>query len=245
MRDTLWAWHKDGSHLATHSQFIQNLTKEGYPKLPNGKNVQMRPLYSSDMRGIRNFFMNQLAEGSSDFCKGDDVSKKSCFSVTAFINTLLYNSKGIKLSNFGGVQKWVDFYNNLMEEWLSSSDLLVTSYSQQFVDKKKKLGPKYQKEFLQPKTYDIYLSQVPDRYPFNFIPHGDILDYGVIDQQDYNLHLNLVEMEGAARKGLDIYCALDDSKCNIAKKKVNALKKELPLGGFVFANPDQMLGGAS
>lgn len=244
LRDTLWAWHVDGKHLATHSSFIQNLTKEGYPKLPNGKNVQMRPLYSSDMRGIRNFLMNQLAEGSSEFCKGGDVFKNSCFSVAAFINTLLYQSKGIKLNNFEGIQKWLDFYNNLMEEWLSSSDLLVTSYSQQFVNKKKKLGPKFQKEFLQPKTYNIYFSQVPNEYPFNFVPHGDVLDYGVVDSKDYNLHLNLVELEGAARKGLDIYCALDDSKCNLAKKKVNALKKEVPVGGLVFLDFDPILGGA-
>jgi hypothetical protein len=131
-----------------------------------------------------------------------------------------------------------------MEEWLSSSDLLVTSYSQQFVDKKKKLGPKFQKEFLQPKTYNIYFSQVPNEYPFNFVPHGDVLDYGVVDSKDYNLHLNLVELEGAARKGLDIYCALDDSKCNLAKKKVNALKKEVPVGGLVFLDFDPILGGA-
>ena len=71
-----------------------------------------------------------------------------------------------------------------------------------------------------------------------------MLDYGVVDSKDYNLHLNLVELEGAARKGLDIYCALDDSKCNLVKKKVNALKKEVPVGGLVLLDFDPILGGA-
>jgi hypothetical protein len=243
LRDTLWAWHVDGSHLATHSAFVQGLTKEGYPKLPNGKNVQMRPMFSSDMRGIRNYMMNQLAEGSTEFCRGSDVVKSSCFSVTTFINTLLYQSKGLKLSKFEGVQKWLDFYNNLMEEWLGSSDLLVTSYSQQFMDKKKKLGPKYQKEFLQPRTYTISLSQMPKVYPFNFVPHGDVLDYGAVDNSNYNLHLKMIELEGAPRKGLDLYCALDDSKCNLVKKKIQ-YKKAATIGGIVWADVEKVLGGA-
>ena len=243
LRDTLWAWHVDGSHLATHSAFVQALTEEGYPKLPNGKKVQMRPMFSSDMRGIRNYMMNQLAEGSTEFCRGSDVAKSSCFSVTTFINTLLYKSKGLKLSQFEGVQKWLDFYNNLMEEWLGSSDLLVTSYSQQFMDKKKKLGPKYQKEFLQPRTYTISLSQMPNVSPFNFIPHGDVLDYGSVDNSNYNLHLKMIKHEGAPRKGLDLYCALDDSKCNLVKKKIQ-YKKAAAIGGIVWADVEKVLGGA-
>ncbi|MFA6836648.1 MAG: hypothetical protein WCR04_09650 [Fibrobacteraceae bacterium] len=221
LRDTLWNWHVDGSHLATHSDFIQKLTKEGYPKRPDGKNIELLPMYSSDVRGIRDYFLGQLAIGSKKLCaNSDDVGESSCFVVTAYLNSLLYKSQGVKLENFKELQKWLNFYNNLMEEWLGSSDLLVTRYSQQFTDKKMSLGAKYQKEFLRPRTYSIYLSQVPKKYPYNVVPHGDVLNYGSVDNGDYGIHLKSVEFEGAPRKGLDLYCALDDSKCNLAKKKV-------------------------
>lgn len=248
LRDTLWAWHVDGSHLATHSSFISKLTKEGYPKRPDGTNVQMRPMYSSDMRGLRNFYMNQLSKGSTKFCKNDnDIAENSCLSVTNFINALLYKSKGVKLKNIKSIDGWLAFYNNLMEEWLGSSDILVTSYSQQFMDKKQKLGPKYQKEFLTPKTYDIYLSQVPKKYPYNLVPHGDIQSYGTIKSSDYNIRLQTVEVEGAPRKGADLYCALDDSKCSLGTKKLKHkdLLNVQPIGGIVMLDPKPENGGAS
>ena len=119
----------------------------------------------------------------------------------------------------------------------------MTSYSQQFMDKKKKLGPKYQKEFLQPRTYTISLSQMPNVDPFNFIPHGDVLDYGSVDNSNYNLHLKMIKHEGAPRKGLDLYCALDDSKCNLVKKKIQ-YKKAAAIGGIVWADVEKVLGGA-
>lgn len=247
LRDTLWAWHVDGAHLATHSSFISKLSKEGYPKRPDGTNVQMRPMYSSDMRGLRNYFMNQLSAGSSKFCKSsDDAEKSACLSVTNFINALLYKSQGVKLKNIKGIEPWLNFYNNLLEEWLGSSDLLVTAYSQQFMDKKQKFGPKYQKEFLTPKTYDIYLSQVPKKYPYNIVPHGDVLTYGKIDNGDYNIHLQSIEFEGAPRKGPDLYCALDESKCSLGLKK--AKRKEIApakaLGGIVMTDWKLLVGGA-
>lgn len=247
LRDSLWAWHVDGAHLATHSSFMAKLSKEGYPKRPDGTNVQMRPMYSSDMRGLRNYFMNQLSEGSSKFCKSSsDVEKNACLSVTNFVNALLYKSQGVKLKNIQGIESWLNFYNNLMEEWLGASDLLVTAYSQQFVDKKQKFGPKYQKEFLLPKTYDIYLSQVPNKYPYNIVPHGDVLTYGRIDNADYNVHLQSIELEGAPRKGSDLYCALDESKCSVGLKK--ARHKEAisarSFGGIVMMDVKDVFGGA-
>lgn len=247
LRDSLWAWHVDGAHLATHSSFMSKLSKEGYPKRPDGTNVQMRPMYSSDMRGLRNYFMNQLSSGSSKFCKSsNDIEKNACLSVTNFVNALLYKSQGVKLKNIQGIESWLEFYNNLMEEWLGASDLLVTAYSQQFMDKKQKLGPKYQKEFLSPKTYSIYLSQVPDKYPYNVVPHGDVLTYGRIDNADYNIHLQSIEFEGAPRKGSDLYCALDESKCSVGLKKVKH-KEAAPMkaiGGIVMADWKHLVGGA-
>ncbi len=247
LRDSLWAWHVDGSHLATHSSFMAKLYKEGYPKRPDGTNVQMRPMYSSDMRGLRNYFMNQLSEGSSKFCKSSNgVEKNACLSVSNFINALLYKSQGVKLKNIQGIESWLKFYNDLMEEWLGASDLLVTAYSQQFMDKKQRLGPKYQKEFLSPKTYSIYLSQVPDMYPYNVVPHGDVLTYGRIDNADYNIHLQSIEFEGAPRKGSDLYCALDESKCSVGLKKVKR-KEAAPakvIGGIVMVDWKHLVGGA-
>lgn len=247
LRDSLWAWHVDGSHLATHSSFMAKLYKEGYPKRPDGTNVQMRPMYSSDMRGLRNYFMNQLSEGSSKFCKSSNgVEKNACLSVSNFINALLYKSQGVKLKNIQGIESWLKFYNDLMEEWLGASDLLVTAYSQQFMDKKQRLGPKYQKEFLSPKTYSIYLSQVPDMYPYNVVPHGDVLTYGRIDNADYNIHLQSIEFEGAPRKGSDLYCALDESKCSVGLKKVKR-KEASPakvIGGIVMVDWKHLVGGA-
>lgn len=247
LRDSLWACHVDGSHLATHSSFMAKLYKEGYPKRPDGTNVQMRPMYSSDMRGLRNYFMNQLSEGSSKFCKSSNgVEKNACLSVSNFINALLYKSQGVKLKNIQGIESWLKFYNDLMEEWLGASDLLVTAYSQQFMDKKQRLGPKYQKEFLSPKTYSIYLSQVPDMYPYNVVPHGDVLTYGRIDNADYNIHLQSIEFEGAPRKGSDLYCALDESKCSVGLKKVKR-KEASPakvIGGIVMVDWKHLVGGA-
>lgn len=150
------------------------------------------------------------------------------------------------MKNIKGIENWLNFYNNLMEEWLGASDLLVTAYSQQFVDKKQKFGPKYQKEFLSPKTYDIYLSQVPNKYPYNVVPHGDVLTYGRIDNADYNVHLQSIELEGAPRKGPDLYCALDESKCSVGLKK--ARHKEAvsarSFGGIVMMDVKDIFGGA-
>lgn len=58
LRDIAFKMHDQGAYLGTHSDFIRRLNF--YPQLPNGKPLQMQPMYSYDMRGLKNYYLGQI-----------------------------------------------------------------------------------------------------------------------------------------------------------------------------------------
>ncbi len=220
-RRELWNEHLDGEHLGTHSTFVNALRREGFPKKPDGGYIYLQPMYSSDVRGIRDFFFDQLTAGSKKLCADDDEDVEgNCLVVSKYLNAAAKSNSGVELKNIS-MGKWLGFFNDLAESWLKGSDILVSEGSQKFEDE-------YADEFhtgnfaaeraagylLPARTYSIYLSQVPDKVPFNMIPHGDVpTPYGVYDNADLGVHLQSVAFEGAPKKGLDLLCALDDVLC--------------------------------
>ena len=230
-RRELWAEHLDGEHLGTHSSFVNALRKEGFPKKPDGSYIYLQPMYSSDVRPLRDFFFDQLSANSKKLCADNDENiEGNCLIVSKYLNAIAKAQEGVELKNIS-MDKWLGFFNDLAESWLKGSDILVSEGSQKFEDE-------YADEFgtgnfeaeraagylFPARTYKIYLSQVPDKAPFNMIPHGDITTpYGTYDNNDLDVHLKSIAFEGAPKKGLDLLCALDENLCP-ARDSGNFLK---------------------
>ena len=218
IRNYAWEMYSSGRHLGTRSSFITSLNF--YPTLPNGNRLELQPMYSYDMSGLKPYFLGQIQENATEFCSGDEDSKNFCIDALQILSEYVKSSENVDLEDVKGIHELSSFLNSLMDQWLSKTDLLVPVESQTFgydidEDGKMSSGPwDAFPEFHRPRTYGIHMSQTPDVLPVNMVAHGEIIgqgDYGDLDL--LNASIKSVRIPGASRMGLDLLCALDSYLC--------------------------------
>ena len=207
LRDMAFEMHNQGSHLGTYADFIQRLNF--YPQLPNGKPLQLQPMYSYDMSGLKNYYLGQIQEGASVFCTGDEEEKDFCIDAVQILNEYLKHTENVKAENVAGIYDVANFINTLSNQWLSKTDLLVPVESQKFNYDKLNSIP----EFHKPRTYGIYLSQTPNVYPVNLVAHGNAIGEFKQNVDALGVSIQSVNIPSASRMGLDLVCALDSYLC--------------------------------
>lgn len=207
LRDIAFEMHQQGSHLGERSDFIKRLNF--YPLLPNGKPLPLQPMYSYDMRGLKNYYLGQIQEGASAFCTGDEEVKDFCVDAVQILNEYLKHTENVEAENVAGIYELANFINTLSEQWLSKTDLLVPVESQKFGYEESVSIP----EFHKPRTYGIYLSQTPDVSPVNLVLHGNAIGEFKQDVDALGVSIQSVNIPGASRMGLDLLCALDSFLC--------------------------------
>ena len=189
---------KKGDHLASNGSFITGLnygvSGESYPKKPNGEELNILPLYSGDTSPIVSYMLNAIKKNVKIKCPDlkDDEKKNACVALETYIEERIEKiAKGLVDVQLDLDDSLLGLLNNLVEEWLSHSDLIVEEKSQRYEFPDIGIGP----------------GAIPElEYPRPYLFHDALAPWETVT------HMRLGKIEGmaaSARQGLDIACALD------------------------------------
>lgn len=199
------------NHLAPGNTFINTLKLSGYPSRPDGKNVEMIPLYSEDMRPLLGQVLSQLSEDSKEICAESDESV-GCFSFAEMLSNYALSTTGYALNDVDFDDELWSVLKSFQDDWLKNSDAVVDVGSQKFIEPLIGLSPDNAAlggAFKQPRTFEMHKALAPwepvAHGPFDF--NKDIEDLGKLE----------MDHEGASRQGLDLMCALS-STCSEQSK---------------------------
>lgn len=187
-------------YLDPKSLFMQNLASgfEGnsYPLRPDGTKLTLLPLYSPSAKRFLAEMIHSISEEANKICTEQDEDK-SCFATGLYFEKMAMKMAAKKDFVVDDIRD-VDFNDTLLQalvdiqnKWFSSSDVLVSEYSQKFVDSSLGLDFKLEalkKYFEQPRSYLFHDA---------LAPWEDVL------------HASFENSASAPLQGLDIACALD------------------------------------
>lgn len=211
---------EQGAPLGLTSNFIENLKE--YPQLPNGKNLELQPLYSYNLSGFKNYILDQFQQGATSICTDKD-EQQQCFNVTTLFSEYLRLNQRVTVDkeSIKSLAETAEAIDLFTKQWLSRSDLLVPVESQTYgydVDEKGNLiGDPWKgiPEFHKPRTYNIYFSTVPDVAPMNMVAHGPVSTETSkrIDLGNIHKTIGIAQLPSATYMGMDILCALRTDVC--------------------------------
>lgn len=202
----------NGLHLDPKGGFIVNLNtvmngKAPYPEKPNGKQVNMLPLYSPKSSQVLSSLLGSLSSTADKLCEDYDDDETGCFVIGKFFDNVVVNmskkegfdinSASLKTVNSELWKSLVD----IQDSWFGKGDALVTEFSQKFVDRSKGLSPENIPNFIDPRRFVFHDA---------LAPWEDLL-HGSVDSDEFGIHI-----KGATDQGLDIVCALDQRCDEIA-----------------------------
>ena len=219
LRDYIYDARERGSHLGFGSPFIEELNK-AYPTLPNGKNLEIQPMYSYNMSGLKGYLLGQIKEGADEICSGDSDDKNHCIDVVQMLADYVSKEERADLEeNPDGAEALINYINTLLHQWLSRSDMIVPVESQTYGydidDNGNLVGDPWPNipEFHKPRTSKIYLSTVPNIAPANLVIHGHANTERTLRVDQINSTIGIAHLPAADRMGMDILCALREDVC--------------------------------
>ena len=185
------------SYLDNRSLFMTRLSSafdgRAYPLKPDGTKLTLLPLYSSSTKKFLAETLHSVSENANRICVEKDEGS-GCFATGLYFEKMAMKMAAKKDFVLEDIRD-VDFNDTLLEalvdiqdKWFSTSDVLVTAYSQKFVDIEKNITPDSIFEFEYPRTYLFHDALAP--------------------WEDVS-HASFGHSASAPLQGLDIACALD------------------------------------
>jgi hypothetical protein len=201
------------SHLDPNSPLILDLLEQtggGYPRLPNGTPVKMRPMYSEENQKILPLVLQGVSEDIKHYCTSDYINKtrleagfdqrkanrelSSCISSSQLFSILTKDLKLTGLKNKYFNPNFEQMLADLQDSWLAQGDAVVENSSQKFINPALGLLPTNNEligYFQEPSLFKIHDFE----RPWEPVPH---------------LGINIIggKLKGAALQGKDLFCAL-------------------------------------
>lgn len=187
-------------YLDKNSPFMKRLAtafnENAYPLKPDGTKLILLPLYSPSAKRFLAEIIHSISEEANKICTEQDEDK-SCFAAGLYFEKIAMKMAAKKDFVVDDIRE-VDFNDSLLQilvdiqnKLFSTSDVLVSEYSQKFVDSS--LGLDFKLEALKK-----YFEQLRS-YLFHdaLAPWEDVL------------HASFGNSAAAPLQGLDIACALD------------------------------------
>lgn len=203
-----------GEHLNPKSSLISTLKKvneNGYPTLPNGNKVTMRPLYSEDTRPLLGTLFSELANGADRLC-AENSTEAGCFALGDLMRSYVSKSRGYDISNVDFNDDLWSMLTDLQDNWFSVTDAVVPATSQKFTDEQSGLTP------------DSKLLAGVFKNPRSFVLHDALAPWEALAHGPFKIKKSYVndldaiigmDNQGTSRQGLDLVCALYE-KCDIS-----------------------------
>lgn len=186
------------SYLDKENVFMKNLMTGfdggAYPLKPNGEKLVLLPLYSPSTERFLSEQIRAISEEANRICVEDDESA-GCFAFGQYFELLairMASKSGFTVESLSDIDLNDTLLNALIDiqnRWFSSSDALVTEYSQKFVDLALGLDPAKIPEFEEPRRYNFHDALAP----WEDVVHAPFGKIG----------------DAATLQGFDIACALD------------------------------------
>lgn len=201
---------KKGTHLDKNHSFIRNLNKgkngNSYPKKPNGEKLKLLPLYSDSSSAVVASFLEKLGKNLKIVCPevGDDA-KEACVALENYIERKAEEMEdatfGIVDADANADEELISLLNNLVENWLINSDMIVETSSQKYEDENIGISYKVIPELEEPRSFWF---------------HDALASWETV------AHIELGKVVSSAKQGLDIACALDLYCNKLLSKKSEA-----------------------
>lgn len=216
-REQMIETRKLGEHLYSNSEFMTNLNSgkngESYPKLPNGNNLVLLPMYSDNVSPIVIGLLKTIADDLKIVCsKIDDNLTASCVALETYIDDKANDfiekyTLGVVNSEIDISNSLITILNDIQETWLTNSDLIVEAESQKYAGLKYGISPNNIKELMEPRSYLFHDALAP----WETVMH---MRESSIEKK---IHTTSVTLQG-----FDISCALDFYCDELLGKKLGA-----------------------
>ena len=202
-----------GDYLYKENDFMRKLNDgkngESYPRLPNGKRLNILPLYSGDVSMV----VVQLLKGFDEKLRikcpefDSDEDKMACAALDSYLQKKVNQlseayTKGTVNADIDINDSLLTVLDNVRETWLTNSDLIVETESQKY--ESKELG-----------ISDADIAELGTARPYLF--HDALAPWETV------IHMGGIPGTVAStRQGLDIACALDCGCDNLLAEKPDA-----------------------
>ena len=202
-----------GDYLYKDDKFMKDLNYgkngESYPRLPNGKRLNILPLYSGNVSMV----VVQLLKGFDEKLRikcpefDSDEDKMACVALDSYLQKKVNHlseayTKGTVNADIDINDSLLTVLDNVRETWLTNSDLIVEAESQKY--ESKELG-----------ISDADIAELGTARPYLF--HDALAPWETV------IHMGGVPGTVAStRQGLDIACALDCGCDNLLAEKPDA-----------------------
>lgn len=202
-----------GDYLYKANDFMRKLNDgkngESYPRLPNGKRLNILPLYSGDVSMV----VVQLLKGFDEKLRikcpefDSDEDKMACVALDSYLQKKVNQlseayTKGTVNADIDVNDSLLTILDNVRETWLTNSDLIVEAESQKY--ESKELG-----------ISDADIAELGTARPYLF--HDALAPLETV------IHMGGIPGTVAStRQGLDIACALDCGCDNLLAEKPDA-----------------------
>lgn len=188
-----------GDYLYDKDKFIMDLNYgsngESYPRLPNGERLEILPLYSGDVSMVVVELLKKMDENLKIKCpEVSEEDRLACIAFDSYIQrkadslSLVYTGETIDME-IDANDSLLTILDNIRETWLTNSDLIVETESQQYQDINIGVSHNQIRELKKARPFLIHDALAP----WETVVHMGGIPGGV----------------ASSRQGLDIVCALD------------------------------------